>query len=94
MLWLRCRLAAAALIPPLAWELLYATGMALKSKKKFQINKYSKNTSFVKFPGGLAVKDWALSAVAQVGPLAWEPPYAAGAALKSQKERKRGILIM
>ena len=28
--WLRCRLAAAALIQPLAWELPYATGVALK----------------------------------------------------------------
>jgi len=33
-LWLWCRLAAAALIRPLAWELRYATGTALKSKKK------------------------------------------------------------
>ena len=31
-LW--CRPAAAALIQPLAWELPYATGMALKRKKK------------------------------------------------------------
>ena len=34
MLWLWCRLAAVALIGPLAWELPYAVGMALKSKKK------------------------------------------------------------
>ena len=32
-LWLWCRLAAAALIHPLAWELPYATGAALKEKK-------------------------------------------------------------
>ena len=32
MLWYR--LAAVALIPPLAWELLFATGAALKKKKK------------------------------------------------------------
>ena len=31
-LW--CRLAAAALIQPLAWELLYAVGAALKRPKK------------------------------------------------------------
>ena len=31
-LWLWCRLAAAALIRPLAWELPYATGVALKKK--------------------------------------------------------------
>ena len=33
-LWLWCRLAAIALIWPLVWELPYATGVALKSKKK------------------------------------------------------------
>ena len=32
-LWLWYRLAAAALIHPLAWELPYATGAALKEKK-------------------------------------------------------------
>ena len=34
MLWLWCRLAAAALIHALAWELAYAAGDVLKSKKK------------------------------------------------------------
>ena len=34
MLWMWCQLAATALIQPLAWELPYAVGMALKSKKK------------------------------------------------------------
>ena len=34
MLWLWCRLAAVALIRFLPWELLYAPGVALKSKKK------------------------------------------------------------
>ena len=33
-LWLWCSLAAAALIQPLAWELPYAAGAALKRKKK------------------------------------------------------------
>ena len=33
-LWLWCRLAAVALIRPLAWELLYAAGTALKNKKE------------------------------------------------------------
>ena len=33
-LWLWCRLEAAALIQPLAWELPYATGVALKRLKK------------------------------------------------------------
>ena len=34
LLWLWCRQEAAAPIQPLAWELTYATGMALKSKIK------------------------------------------------------------
>ena len=37
LLWLRCRLAAVAPIPPAAWELPYAAGSAgsaLKSKSK------------------------------------------------------------
>ena len=34
LLWLWHRLAAAALIRPLAWELPYATGVALKKKKE------------------------------------------------------------
>ena len=32
LLWLWCRPAAAALIRPVAWELPYATGLALKEK--------------------------------------------------------------
>ena len=34
LLWLWCRPAAAAPIRPLAWELPYAMGVALKKKKK------------------------------------------------------------
>ena len=34
LLWLWCRVAAAAPIRPLAWELPYAAGVALKKKKK------------------------------------------------------------
>ena len=34
LLWLWCRPAAVAPIRPLAWELLYGTGAALKSQKK------------------------------------------------------------
>ena len=33
LLWLWCRLASVASIGPLAWELPYAMGMALKRKK-------------------------------------------------------------
>ena len=29
------------------------------------------------------------AAVAPIGPLAWEPPYAVGAALKSKKKKKK-----
>ena len=38
LLCLWCRLAAAALIGPLVWELAYATGMALR-RQKFKTNK-------------------------------------------------------
>ena len=34
LLWLFCRPAATALIQPLAWELPYAVGAALKKKDK------------------------------------------------------------
>ena len=34
LLWLWCRMAAVARIRPLAWELPYASGVALESKKK------------------------------------------------------------
>ena len=34
MLWLWCRPAAAALIRPLAWELPYAAGVAIRRKKR------------------------------------------------------------
>ena len=38
LLWLWCRPAAAALIGPLAWEPLYATGAALKTQKTKKYN--------------------------------------------------------
>ena len=34
LLWLQCRLAATAPIRPLAWELPYAKGVALKKRRK------------------------------------------------------------
>ena len=34
------------------------------------------------------------AAVAPVGPLAWEPPYVAGAALKRQKDKKIVFLLL
>ena len=36
LLWLWCRLAAVAMIQPLAWELPYAVAAALKKKKFFE----------------------------------------------------------
>ena len=48
LLWLWRRLAAAVLIQPHAWELLYAIGAALKRKKK-QGSKLARETL-----GGLA----------------------------------------
>ena len=41
LLWLWCRLAAAAPIGPLAWELLYVAGAALK-RPKIKQNKTKK----------------------------------------------------
>ena len=32
---------------------------------------------------------WLWCRAAPIGPLAWEPPYAAGVALKSQKKKKK-----
>ena len=44
LLWLWCRLAATALIRPLAWESPYATGAALeKAKSQNQKTKQNKN---------------------------------------------------
>ena len=42
LLWLWCRLAAAAPIWPLAWELPYAGDMALKKKKKRKKKKHKR----------------------------------------------------
>ena len=36
LLWLGCRLAGAAPIQPLAWELPYTLGMSLKRQKKVE----------------------------------------------------------
>ena len=48
LLWLWCRLAATALIRPLAWELPYAADVALKRKKKkvTDYNVVAENYSF------------------------------------------------
>ena len=41
LLWLWCRIAAAALIQPLGWELPYALGVTLKRKEKKKKEKKS-----------------------------------------------------
>ena len=47
LLWLWCRMAATALIQPLAWELPYATSAALKKiGKRKSINKCMSNKEF------------------------------------------------
>ena len=45
LLWLRCRLAAVALIGPLAWDPPYVMDVALKAKKKKK-RKKEKKTRF------------------------------------------------
>ena len=40
LLWLCCRLAAVALIQPLAWKPPYAAGAAPPPKKSFLLNEY------------------------------------------------------
>ena len=48
MLWLWCRPEAAALIRPLAWELPYAVGAALKKAKRPKKEKKEKKREKVK----------------------------------------------
>ena len=47
LLWLWCRPAAVALIQPRAWELPYAAGVALKSKKQIAKKKKKKKSHFL-----------------------------------------------
>ena len=62
MLWLWCRLAAAAVIRPLAWELPYATGVALKKAnthtytQKNKTKKPKKNEIQQNYPSKLKSK--------------------------------------
>ena len=58
-LWLWCRLAAAALVQPLAQELLYVAGAALKRQKKKKNKKNKKN----KRKGGVVLASWNSSAI-------------------------------
>ena len=83
LLWLWHRWAAAAPIPPLAWELPYAQGVALKRKRK---RKEKKRKDILRvFPGGLAVKP--LSSL-WVPSLAWELPHMPRAKPKIGKYRR------
>ena len=70
MPWQWCRLAAATLITPLAWELPYAAGTALKSRKEKKGSKsFEKTLSLLV---AQQVKDPALSlCVALVNSVAW-----------------------
>ena len=56
LLWLWCRPAAAALIQPLAWELLYAAGAALKRQKKRKeilLLEYKRDSNIYLIKGGI-----------------------------------------
>ena len=54
-MWLWCRLAVAASVQLLAWELPYAAGVALKSKKLKQRNKKQKKNILLRIE--MKVKD-------------------------------------
>ena len=55
LLWLWCRPAAVAPIPPLAWKLPNATGVALKrKKKKRKERKKRKEITLREFPSWLS----------------------------------------
>ena len=51
LLWLRCRLAAIALIWPLVWEFPYAAGMALKKTGKKRKKKKKEEDPSTKHEG-------------------------------------------
>ena len=53
LLWLWCRLAAAAPIRPLPWELPYAVGAALNKTEQTKQNRTKQNT--------LSIKGWIIS---------------------------------
>ena len=95
-------LAATALIRPIAWEPPYAAKRQKHKQKKpgsshhgtAETNPTRNHEVAGSIPGLTQwVKDlvvlwlWRrLAAVAPIRPLAWEPPYAAGAALKKTKK--------
>ena len=82
LLWLWCRPAAVAPVQLLAWEILYAVGVVLKSKNKKQKNPKMWSSPLVqqvKDPGVFTADTW-VAAVAWLRYLAWELPHAAGMA--------------
>ena len=60
-LWLRCRLAVAAPTQPLAWELPYAMGMALKRQKKKKEERSSHRGSAFNEPTSMTTRVWSLA---------------------------------
>ena len=60
-LWLWCRLAAAALIPPLTWEPPYALGAALKRQKD------NNDAHLIHAPAGsMNLEDMMLTEISQI----------------------------
>ena len=58
LLWLWCRLAAVALIRPLAWEPPYAVGAALKKKNKREREILFDTTSNMEITKAKNLKIW------------------------------------
>ena len=89
LLWIWCRPAATALIGPLAWKSPHAVGVALEmAKRKKKGSSVAANYGV----GHTYSLDPTLlwlgcrpAATAPIQPLAWEPPYAVGVALKKTR---------
>ena len=56
LLWLWRRLAAVALTGPLAWEPLYATGVALKRQKTKQNKKQKQKNNVISLYGDMVTR--------------------------------------
>ena len=62
LLW--CRMAATALIRPLAWELPYAIGVSPPPQKKLQVDP---NNRALLWPGGRKARPWGGAGVMRSG---------------------------
>ena len=89
---------ATALIQPLAWEPPYTAVQLFKKKKERKKEKESFLKKMFCGVGSRRGSDpvllwlWRrLVATAPIQPLAWEPPYAAGAAQEKEKRQKDKI---